>query len=1112
MKSPILKDTFREIKKSFSRFISIFAISAIGVAFFAGISASAPDMKASADAYFDEYNLMDFRILCNFGITENDVREIRKIEGLSGVYATYSQDVIVTYQNNEYVLKLHGMDIKNSVSEQSDYINQVKIVNGRLPEKSGELVIEKGNMVESPFHIGDTITIHSGTSTSIEESMKKTSYTIVGEVETPYYLSYQKGSSNIGAGTVNYFAYIPDEDFNSEFYTEVFITVEGAKKYNSYDEEYFDFISDVETRLENLGFTRAEIRKKEILDEANKAYNDGLNEYEEGLETFNIEIEKAEKALEDAQYELLSGEMELNTQKSIFDIQIQNYISEIENGKKQIETYQKYYDDALARYEENSADALESLRQNQEQLELINQEIAHLQEVKQLYLVQENIIAECDEVILNENGEYSEEEIENANIRKEEAQQEVLSLIAQYGYVNSNAIESEIAVKERSKVVYQTTVDIIQQGLSVSQGALETARVQLEEAKKQVREGEKQLSEARSAGEIEFAKAEAKLEQGRKDLENGKIELETKRAEGQQELEDAWEELVKAKYEIDKIEDAKWYILNRKSHYSYVDYEGAADRMEAISKVFPVFFFLVAALVALTTMTRMVDEKRNEIGTMKALGYSNGKIAFKFVSYALIASFTGSLFGLMIGMIVFPFIIYTAWNMMYILPDITYTLQWKLMLMTTIIAVSSVTLATIGACYKELIETPSLLMRPKAPKLGKKIILEKITFIWNRLSFTNKCTARNLFRYKKRFFMTVIGISGCTALLVAGFGIKDSIGEIVETQYGKVFKYSAIVSYEEKLENKDKAEALEYILSDSRINDATSVYMNSASISFDGHSENITLTVTNDPTEFKEFVSLHDRLTGEEYTLSNNGIILSERIATRFKIQKDDIIELTVDGVTKEVVVEAISENYINHYAYMTENYFKSTFNYTPVINNVFVSINEAEIGNENSIAQSLLKDERITTVSTYNALKESFESMIQSLNIIVVILIISAGALAFVVLYNLTNVNISERLREIATLKVLGFYDKEVSRYVYSENVILTVIGSFFGVGLGALLHHVIMVVVELDYIMFGRNINTISFIYSIIITVFFSLFVNKTMNGKMKKIPMVESLKSVE
>lgn len=1111
MKNPILKDMFREVKRSFARFISIFAISAIGVAFFAGISATSPDMKASADAYFDEYNLMDLRILCNFGITENDVREIKKIDGLSGVYATYSQDVIVSYQNNDYVLKLHGLDI-DALEDSENYINQLIVVKGRLPEKSGELVIERGNMLNSPFKVGDTITISSGTTAAIEDSFKKTSYTIVGEVETPYYLSYQKGSSAIGAGTVNYFAYIPDDDFKSDVYTEVFITVQGAKELNSYDQEYFDYLSKVEADLENLGFIRADMRREDILEEAYKEYDKGLNEYNEGLETFNIEIAKAEKELEEAEHNLLTGEMELSTQKKIFEVQMKSYEDQIESGKKQIETYQNYYDDALKRYEENSSVALESLQQNQEQLDLIEQEISELQNIRLLYVEQERIVSESDEILNDVNGQWSEEEIAAAQENKEQAQQELLVLLSQYGYVNSQAIDAEIAVKERSRVGYQTAIEIIQQGLSVSKSALDAAKMQLDQAKQQVKDGEAQMAEARVAAEAEFAKAEVKIEQGKRDLENGKIELETKRVETQQELDDAWEELVKAQYEIDKIEEGKWYILNRKSHYSYVDYEGAANRMESISKVFPVFFFLVAALVALTTMTRMVDEKRNEIGTMKALGYSNGKIAFKFVSYALIASFSGSVFGLAIGMIVFPYIIYNAWNMMYIMPEITFTLQGRLMIGTTLLAVSSVTLSTIGACYKELVETPALLMRPKAPKLGKKILLEKISFIWKHLSFTNKCTARNLFRYKKRFFMTVIGISGCTALLVAGFGIKDSIGEIVATQYGKVFKYEAVVSYQDDLDTHDKEEALDFILSDERIESAVSVYSDSATISFDGQSENITLTVTDDPVNFKDFVSLHDRLSNEEYTLSNSGIIISERIATRFGIRPDDIIELSVNGITKEVVVEKICENYINHYAYMSTNYFKSVFEYTPVTNSAFIDILDDAADQENSIAQNLLKDERVMTVSTYSALKESFGNMIQSLNIIVVILIISAGALAFVVLYNLTNVNISERLREIATLKVLGFYDKEVSRYVYSENIILTLIGAFCGLGLGIILHRVIMVVVELDYIMFGRNINVISFVYSVIITLFFGFFVNKTMNGKIKKIPMVESLKSVE
>ncbi len=1173
MGSPLIKDTFREIRKTRGRFFSIFAIVGIGVAFFAGVLASAPTMRYNADLYFDEYNLMDYRILSNFGITEEDVAEIRKIDGVEGVMPAYSTDVLVSVGDAESVVRIHSLDLEHLDPNDPQYLNQLHVVEGRLPEKSGECVIEKGKVVENSLEIGDTIMLRSGTDEAIEDSFSTMQYTVVGKVETPYYLSYEKGSSTIGGGTVNLFAYVPMEDFDMEVYTEVYVTVSDAKALNSYSDQYFDYIEPGTSELETLGIDRSEIRREEILGEAQSQYDEGKQEYDEALAEFNEEIKKAEEELEDGKLEILSGEITLQNNKDLAQLQFDNAQKEIDDGKEQVAMLKEQSAEAEKAYQENNAEAIQQREENaakleeakvveaekKKQLDQANAELAPLQaaanqieskEAENERLTNENAsLSQEIEELKAKNEQLEEEkgepdanieqidaEIHQNNLQIEEKQNQITkndaliqsneAAIADLKKQYPNLQEDlELAVSEQAQAQreydaaveetarYQSTVEMIDRGLSSARQILDTLNAQIATSEKQIAEGEKELAEGKATAAEEFAKADKELAQAKLDLENGKKELEEKRAEGEEQLEEAREELVKAENEINQIEEAKWYVLDRNSHYSYVDYRGATERMEAIAKVFPVFFFLVAALVCLTTMTRMVDEQRTQIGTMKALGYSTAKIAFKYVFYAAFASLTGSAVGLAIGIFAFPAIIYTAWNMMYILPSIRFTTHVSLMLLSTGVSVLVTTLAAFSACYKELVETPALLMRPKAPKIGKKILLERITFLWERFSFTSKVTARNIFRYKKRFFMTVVGISGCTALLIAGFGIKDSISTIVEMQFEGIFQYDGTAVLKDGLRDDRKTEIIDELKATDQIDDVLDVYSANTTVYSDKEEIEATLTVIKDTERFAEFVDLHSRVDKTPLKLTSSGVIITEHMANQLGVKSGDEIEVVnEDGIRKTVKIDGIAENYVGHYVYMTSSGYKNTFDLRASTNSLLIQVNEAYSQDDSASAQVITAFEEVETLSFFTSIRNNFRDMIQSLDFIVVVLIISAGALAFVVLYNLTNVNISERLREIATLKVLGFHDREVNAYVYKENIILTLIGALAGIYLGKLLHLTIMVVVELDTIMFGRNIELFSYFISVIITLLFAVIVNQAMKKKLKAIPMVESLKSVE
>lgn len=580
-------------------------------------------------------------------------------------------------------------------------------------------------------------------------------------------------------------------------------------------------------------------------------------------------------------------------------------------------------------------------------------------------------------------------------------------------------------------------------------------------------------------------------------------------------------QLTGAKKEIKKQQEAlsktsKDYLFtDRESNPGYSEYRENAKRLSSIATVFPVFFFLIAALVCLTTMTRMVDEKRGEIGALKALGYTNRDIALKYIFYAAFASIIGSVLGLVVGYHLFPTVIIDAYGSLYNLPagEVTYYTSYTVQ--SIIVALICTLLSALLVLRYDLFNTPATLLRPKAPKVGKRILLERVSFIWRRLNFNQKVTARNLFRYKQRMFMTVIGIAGCMALMITGFGIRDSISDVVTLQFDKLWHYQAIVTHDEDL-TKEEQQKYEHALADLTVQpEALRIAQESYDVVKKGQpSISVTVDIPKQTDHLADFILFNDRKSGERYQLTDDGVIVSEKIAKLFSLREGDNLPLTNnEGQVVQVKIKAIVENYAMHFVYMTPAYYQKVFGEKPKYQSDLLLFNDTlNQQEENKISEKLLTLPHVVNVTFLSETSSAMSDTIDSLNVVVWVLIISAALLAFIVLYNLTNINISERIRELSTIKVLGFYNKEVTMYIYRENNILTALGILLGGVVGKLLHRFVLSTAEVDMMMFSPTIHLGSYVYAAILTIFFSLVVMYVMHRKLVKVDMIEALKSNE
>ena len=1079
MPATYLKDIFREIKISLGRFLSILCIVAIGVAFFAGIKASAPDMKNSADTYFDKYNVQDIQVYSTIGLTKKDVAAIKKIKGVKSVQPSFSMDTLSQIDSTQMVIKVisYGIDQK---------MNKVRVVEGRMPERENECLVEASsatNKLYGTFHIGDTIKLQSGTDEALSKSLKHTKYKIVGTCYNPNYLSYEKGSSNIGSGTVNSFIYIQNTNVLKDYYTEVDVCVKGAKDLDCYSDEYFDVVDPVLKKTKKISNKQIDARIQSYQSELDEKKQEATDKFKDAENQFNDAQNKIDSGLSEIQ----SNELKLQNSKDQINqgwneyyanLQLLDNIPTLQNAIAQIEESEKKLPELLSQKEqvENGLQQINAEGDLNTKRTLIQNAIDFIDiALKKLENYPDSSDAETIRIKLNE---------------KKEVLQGQLSLIDQ-----------AIAKKAELEAILpqiQSGIEQIQAGVA-KKAELQSQLNQLLNAKNELNNAYVSLIN----GQAQYEDGVSKIEDAKNELNKSIEQLTLSKAEFNIQKHDALRELSDAQLEIDKME-GKWIVLDRNSHYSYRDYGACADRMDGIAKVFPVFFFLVAALVCMTTMTRMVDEQRNEMGTLKALGYSKLQIASKYIIYALIASILGSILGCSLGMYLFPTVIFNAWNTLYNIDQIKFLFQPGLILLASGSVTGITLLATLYSIYNELIEMPSQLMRPKAAKAGKKILLERITFIWKRLSFLQKVTARNIFRYKKRFFMTIIGIAGCSALLVAGFGINDSISDIVNQQYNVIYHYDATVSAK-------TSEITSQIKSLKGVKDVYEEDHLAVTTKIENKDISTTVHIISNDKKFKDFCTLFNG--NNEFDLDDSSVLISQKMATKLNKKAGDTIKIKdANNKVIKAKIKGVFTNYVGHHIYASESLYKSWNTNAKTTHIYLIKSKKTTKKFERNLGNKIMNIDGVQSVTFYSSLQKNFKDMIKSISYIVVVLVISAACLAFVVLYNLSNVNISERKREIATIKVLGFTRKEVDAYINRETILLTILGSLIGLGIGIGLHHLIMNLAEMDDIMFGRTINSISYVISFVMTIGFNAIINLCMHKKLNNIQMVESLKAVE
>jgi putative ABC transport system permease protein len=905
-------------------------------------------------------------------------------------------------------------------------------------------------------------------------------------------------------------------------------------------------------------------------------YNDKIADAEQKVADGEQDIADGEKAIADAQQELKDAQEKLDAGYVDGANQIHSARSQLDKGAATLKEKQQEFSETKAELNENIAQIDAGTAQIDTALTALNTALTGIQQLDQGIAAMENpeiksglsgiqaLLGSCPPntsfdglyQIIRGNPSITDPDKTIEGIKslkqllEQVTQKEIAAPADLLADINSyDAIEAGLTAKRTKALItlsdnFKTTfssaddISTVIQGYEANKADLLSKRDQITSG---IEQGEQQLADAQAEIDKGYEQAtnasveldqkiadgqkeiddgwatlngkKADLEQGKSDLAEARQKLADAKQDGNQELEDAKSKLDKAKQDIDDLETGKWTVLDRTEHYASAAYKNTVHQMRAIAAIFPVFFFMVAALVCLTTMTRMVDEQRGQIGILRALGYTQSQCTRKYLIYAGTATLIGALIGDVAGLLIFPSIIYNTWRMMYILPAMKLDIPWTLIVLTDLCFLGVMLYTTWSACHADMREVPAQLMRPKAPRLGKSTFIEKIPLIWNHLSFTWKVTIRNLIRYKKRFFMTVFGVAGCTALLITGYGIRDSIKTIATKQFEEIYRYDGTAEFSKDLSATEVDSVYQSYASRDDVADSMLLTGYSGKITSSGaDDETAYVQVFDEPEDITHMYLLRTRVRHTPLSLGDDGVIINEKLAQNLNKKVGDTITVeSKDGVRADVKISGICEMYVRHYVFMTKAYYKTVFGTAPADNTMALKM-KGSLADSQSLQQELTSSSDFSGVEFFDVLLNNFNNMIKGLDVIVLVLIISSASLAGVVLGNLTNVNISERLREIATLKVLGFRRKEVENYIYKENNILTLIGSLIGVPLGIVLHYYIMHQVEMDYVMFGRQISLSSFLICIAMTLAFGMLVNLFMARRLHRIQMVESLKSVE
>lgn len=1098
MNKSIIKLTKREISSSLGRYLAIFAIIALGAGLFVGLRLSRPDFLETYNNYTHETNFYDFRLVSTLGLTDDDLAEVKKLDGVKLAEGAVGADFLFNTADEDNLIMM-----AQSIPEN---VNQIKLKAGRMPEKANECLADPD--MYSKDDIGSTIKLSKDNSEQTFDTFAYNEYTIVGLADSVLYINMERGSSTLGNGSVKGYIYIPMDGFSTDYYTDIYVCVDSEGYV--YSDEYEQSTKKYVDGLEKFMSERAVIRRDAIIDDAMSQLDDAKKQYEDGKTQYD-----AAKADYDAGY------AEYVQKKSDTEAQLEKARKEIENAESMmgnssvIDQKQAELDAAKAELDKGQAEYERGLQQFNAKAKLaygaVDEQIAYY----------ENRISDKQNDIAAQNAE-----IESLNAQLAEAQANGDSLKARLIEWKIKTANDRISLDNADIERYNERLEVHRQKRAEVDAELEPYRKQLEDAKAQldsgyaqIAAGQAELDAARemiSSGGAQLEAAKKQYEQGKAEAERGFAEAEKELASGKAQLDAAKAELDKGAAELDSAEKqikninhADTYVLDRDTNAGYVCFESDTNVVQSVASVFPVFFFLVAALVCLTTMTRMIADQRTQIGIMKALGYSSGAIIGKYMFYSGSATVLGSIFGIAAGSFAFPAIVWFGYGLIYNLSGLTFTMNWPLALGITAANLLVTLLVTWYCCAKELKCAPADLIRPKAPEAGKRILLERIPTVWNDMSFMQKVSARNIMRYKKRIFMMLLGIGGCTALVLTALGLNDTIQNVVTRQYDDIILYD----YEITMAYDMNEEEQEIFFRDAGddIKDAVFLYRGLAEVSGSDAIKNATLTVT-DGKKLCKYIDLS--YDGEPIDYPGRGeAAINYNLARQLGgIEVGDEIKLTTSEKKElTVTVSALFDNYVDSFVFISPETCEEQLGEVPEYKSALA--NAPDGADVNRCAEALTHDvDGVRGVTLSTDIKERMSSMLDGLLVVVAAIILCAGLLAFIVLYNLTNINISERIREIATLKVLGFYPNEAAHYVFRENLILTGAGAVFGLGLGVALHAFVMNAIKVDMMYFKPHISFLSFAVSIVITFVFAVIVNAIMRRRIDNIDMAGALKSIE
>lgn len=1182
-------DTVRSVKLTISRFISIVAIVALGSSVFVGFNGIYPDMTDTANEYYEKYNLLDIRLQSYIGIYDGDLEKIRAMDEVKAVQGAKFVDGyvqtptkdgtdysgIVDIDGSPLTLKVLGFDVNQATAfdngaEDINYINRLKLTEGRYPENTHECVVTCSSLTTpDEFQIGNKIRV-VGDGEEISYYIKENEFEIVGIVLSPYWVSYERGVTTAGSGKLGDFIYVSNDCFTDKisYYSEVYVTLKNPGNFEAYTPEYEAYVDGVQEKILDASADIVKIRSSLLIAGLPEKLLDAGLQISKAEAEINQKLEDGRKKLAEL-YELeKTGEQQLKDAQAEMDQKFAEANEQLQNGSQQyIDAVNEY--NAKATYVANSKVTLEQKKAEYNANKVTADEAKNLLDDANVKLTLSKAEINAAQVLVDSTRNtlatlqssqavsQSDLDLEAMAARLEQTNPDLAKTLRAASNLTAQGMAADAIVEVEALLSqYEAELKTATEQYDAGKAEYDSKYAQWESADAQLKAAKEQLDASQRMlddAEAQLAAYEKKITESGLTLKLGSLEAQTKYTNAQVELatktsqfqniksiiasaekqladgeKEADEKLGAVKTEYNKgknlyeniMNGAYWSVYDRNDSPGYTGYGQVADNMRKLSYVFPTFFFIVSTLICLTTMTRMVEEERTQLGTLKALGYSNSMIIGKYLIYSILASSIGCIIGISIGFYAFPIGIFAAWQIMYEMPSLIVHYLPLYIFLGILFSVGTTALAAFLACRKELASVPAVLMRPKPPKDGKRVFLENIKFIWKRLNFTSKVTVRNLFRNKKRFFVTVFGIAGCTALLLAAFGLQTSIGSVIDMQYGPdgVAQYDLQVVLKNGQADYEHSEKVAEINALDGIEDSMLGFLKVCT----GYSDRsdkeveVDVLVTQSPDRIADFINITDGKT--KLSVSDEGAIITSKLAKKTNTKVGDMISMTwLEGATTvnySVKVLGIADNYTFHYIYLTPAcYYNITGGVTPTYNYLFCKLADGFGDDSRAELETQINnlDDINGTVYT-TVVIDSFNNIVNALNIITIILIVAAMALAIIVLYNLNNINVNERIRELATLKVLGFYDGEVSAYIYRENIFLTLIGIAVGLFIGIFLHILIIGAIDIDTVTFATDLQALSFVYAGVLTVIFSALVNIAMHFKLKKISMVESLKSVE